>query len=169
MDEALALGAGQDLQSLLLGDVAAHVAADHPFGEVAEAHAVLALDLAGAFAAVGLLLAAGADADGDLVVLVEPVGDVLEVHGFVLGLDGLLDRDDVHADAGAAFRNHLGDARERELGHQVEECEELRMLVRQLVVHDHELGAARHEDRKVPHLDMGRFLAAGHFYHADPA
>ena len=149
-DEAVALGPLQDLQDLLVGDVAAHALLHAVLGHVAHAHAELAVDLAAALAPHALLLAAGALAHGVLVVLVEPVGDVLHAHGLVLVLDGLLHGDHVHAHAAAAQGDHLGDAFEGHLGHEVEEGGQLGVLARQLIVH-HPQGIEELTDFQLAH------------------
>ena len=63
--------------------------------------------------------------------------------------DGLFNRNDVHADACSAKRYHRGNALERHLGHEVEEGRKFRMLGGQLIVHHHELGGTRNEDRHI--------------------
>ena len=79
----------------------------------------------------------------------------------------LFNRDDMHADAIAAERNHRGDAFQRHLCHQIEECGNLGMLIRELVIHHHELGRAGHEDRHIVLLVMILILTV-HFEHTDP-
>ena len=169
MDIAVALGPLQGLDGLVVGDVAAHAPVHGIFRQVPQAHAVLALDLAAALSPDPLLLAAGADADGDLVVFPEPVGDVLHGDRLVFSLDGLLHGNDVHADAGASGRYHLGDAGQGQLGHEVEEGGHFRELVRQLVVHHHEFRGAGDKDGHVVHLVVGLLPAADHLHDADPA
>ena len=66
----------------------------------------------------------------------------------------------MHPDPGTSWRHHLGDSAERQLGHQIEERRQLRVLRRQLFVHHHELRDARHKDRQIVHLLMGLLLAA---------
>ena len=88
--------------------------------------------------------------------------------GFVLHADGLLDRDDMHADTGAALWDHLGDAAERKLCHQVEEGGKLRELVREGGLHHHEFRGARDEDRQIILFVLVLTLAR-HLDDADPA
>ena len=71
---------------------------------------------------------------------------MLDRDGGVLIFNGFLDRDDVHADARASLGNHRSYALERHLRHEIEKCRKVRMLVRELVIHHHELGGSGHED-----------------------
>ena len=123
--------------------------------------------LSGALSAHGLLLAAGTLSDGILVILAEPVGDVLYAGGHILALDGFFNWDDVHAYARASRRDHGSHILQRHLGHQVEESCQLRVLRRQLVVHHHELRRAGHEDRHIILFVVIRVLTV-HFDQAHP-
>ena len=160
VDIALAFRPLYDLHRLVVRDVPPHVTVDAVLRQVAEADAVLALDLSAALAAHPLLLSAGADADGKLIILFQPVRNELDGHRLIVRLDSLLHRDDMHPDPGTSWRHHLGDSAERQLGHQIEERRQLRVLRRQLFVHHHELRDARHKDRQIVHLLMGLLLAA---------
>ena len=93
------------------------------------------------------------------LVLLQPVGQVLDRQRLALGRDGLFDRDDVHADAGASGRHHLGDARQRQIRHALEEVRRLREHIRLLGVDHHDLGAAGNEHVQHPALLMVRILA----------
>ena len=127
VDIAAVLGLLENLHGLLIGDVAAVVRLTAVVGEVTDADAPLAFHVAGALAADALLLAAGAHGHADVtLVLLQPVGQVLDRQRLALGRDGLFDRDDVHADAGASGRHHLGDARQRQIRHALEEVRRLR-------------------------------------------
>ena len=96
-------------------------------GKITDADAPLALNVAGALAADALLLAAGAHGHADVaLVLLQPMGQVLDRQRLALGRDGLFDRNDVHTDAGASGRHHLGDARQRQIRHALEEVRRLR-------------------------------------------
>ena len=86
------------------------------------------------------------------------MGEVLDVRGLVLVLDGLLDGDDVHADAGAAGRDQLGHGLEREESHALEEGADLGMVVELCLVHDGELGRAGHEHGEHVLLGLGGVL-----------
>ena len=68
------------------------------------------------------------------------------------GIDGLLDGDNVHADACASGRDHRRCLGERALGRLLEELGEHRMLVQLAHAHVEELGRARHEHGKHPLL-----------------
>ncbi len=159
MDIAAVLGLLEDLHSLFIGDIAAVVRLAAVVSKVADADAPLAFHVAGALAADALLLAAGAHGHADVaLVLLQPVGQVLDRQRLALGRDGLFDRDDVHADTGASGRHHLGDARQRQVCHALEEVRRLREHIRLLGIDHHDLGAAGNEHIQHPALLMVRIL-----------
>ena len=55
------------------------------------------------------------------VILSQPVGYVLDIHGFIFHLNGFLHRYDVHAYPRAALRHHGRDLLQRKPGHALEE------------------------------------------------
>ena len=160
VDIAAILGLLEDLHSLFIGDVVAMVRLAAVIGKVADADAPLAFHVAGALTADALLLAAGAHGHTDVaLVLLQPMGQVLDRQRLALGRDGLFDRNDVHADAGASGRHHLGDACQRQIRHALEEVRRLREHIRLLGVDHHDLGAAGNEHIQHPALFMVRVLA----------
>ena len=160
VDIAAILGLLEDLHGLFIGDVAAVVRLTAVVGEVTNADAPLAFHIAGALAADALLLAAGAHGHADAaLVLLQPVGQVLDRQRLALGRDRLFDRDDVHADASASGRNHLGNTRQRQIGHALKEISRLREHIRLLGIDHHDLGAAGNEHVQYPALFMVRILA----------
>ena len=84
---------------------------------------------------------------------------MLHGQGLAVGGDGLLHGDDVHADAGAAGRHHLGDARQGQVGHALEEVGHLGGDGGDLGAHVHDLGAAGHEHIQHPALLVVGVLA----------
>ena len=160
MDIAAILGLLEDLHRLFIGDVVAMVRLAAVIGKVADADAPLTFHVAGALTADALLLAAGAHGHTDVaLVLLQPMGQVLDRQRLALGRDGLFDRNDVHADAGASGRHHLGDARQRQIRHALEEVRRLREHIRLLGVDHHDLGAAGNEHIQHPALGVIRVLA----------
>ena len=155
MDIAVVLGALEDLHRLIIGDLAALAGLETVVTKLTDGNAHLILQLAAALALNAHGIAAGAVADAELIlVLFQPVGDVLDIDRLVCGRDGLLDRDDVHADAGTSGRHHAGDLRQRQKRHALEKLRDLRVRLHLLEVHVHQLGRARHEDRQRPLLVM---------------
>ena len=69
MNKAVTFRALKDFKSLLIGDIASHAAVDAVFSHVADTDAEFAVDFAASLAAHFLLFAAGALADGILVIL----------------------------------------------------------------------------------------------------
>ena len=153
VDIAVVLGALEDLHCLFIGNVAALAGLAAVVGKLTDGNAQLILQLAAALPLNAHGIAAGAVADADVpLILLQPVGDVLDIDRLVRGRDGLLDRDDVHADAGASGRHHAGDLRQRQKRHALEKLRDLRMLLDLLQVHVHQLRRAGHEDRQRPLL-----------------
>ena len=150
----------EDLHRLFIGDVMAMVRLAAVVGKIADADAPFALDVAGALAADALLLAAGAHAHADMsLILLQPVGQVLDRQRLALGRDRLFDRNDVHADTGASGRHHFGDAGQRQIGHALKEIGRLREHIRLLGIDHHDLGAAGDEHVQHPALFMVRIFA----------
>ena len=160
VDIAAILGLLEDLHRLFIGDVVAMVRLTAVVSEVTNADAPLAFHIAGALAADALLLAAGAHGHADVaLVLLQPVGQVLDRQRLALGRNGLFDRDDVHTDASASGRNHFSNTRQRQIGHAFKEISRLREHIRLLGIDHHDLGAAGNEHVQHPALFMVRILA----------
>ena len=69
------------------------------------------------------------------LIFLQPVGDVLQVHGPVFHLNRLFDGNDVHAYSTASGRNHLRDPGKRKVCHALEEHGKLRVTVHEGRVH----------------------------------
>ena len=153
MDKAVLLGLVQDLEHLVIGDVMAAVGLDDVARHIAHGDAPVLRIVAAALAELGAGHTAGAGRSGvNAVVLFQPVGDVLDGDGLVLGLDRLFHGDNMHADAGASGRHHRRDLLQREERHALKERRDLRMLVDLRLTHVDELRAARNELRQRPAL-----------------
>ena len=151
VDIAVVLGALEDLHRLIIGDLAALAGLETVVTKLTDGDAHLILQLAAALALNAHGIAAGAVADAELIlILFQPVGDVLHIDRLVRGRDGLLDRDDVHADTGASGRHHAGDLRQRQKRHALEKLRDLRVRLHLLQVHVHQLRRTGHEDRQRP-------------------
>lgn len=91
----------------------------------------------------------GADVAADENVrFFQPVRDMLNVGGPVLGLDGFFHRDDVHTDACAARGHHGGDVLQRQERHPLKEGCHLGVVGDLPLVHVEKLCAAGHEHRQ---------------------
>ena len=92
---------------------------------------------------------AGAGACGVFaIIFLKPVGDMLDINGLILHLNGFLHWYDMHTDACASRRNHRGYLLQRKPGHPLEEPAQFRMLLQLLLIHIGEFRAAWHEHRK---------------------
>ncbi len=155
VDVAVLFGALTDLQRLFLGDWTALAGLNQVIGKVTKTDAAVILNLAGALAVETAGVAAGAVADGELpVVLVQPVGDMLDGGGNALGGDGAFHRDDVHADAVAAGGNQVGLALQREEGHLVKGVRQLGIFLHLPENHIGHLRNAGDKELDVPLLFM---------------
>ena len=138
VDKALLLGAVDDLQRFVAGDVVRVFAGgDEEFRDVSDTDAHVAFDVADAFATDALRFPAGTDHGAEGVIFVQPVGEVLDADLFVGVGDGLLDGDDVHADAGTSRRHELRGQFQRLLGSEVEHGGHFGVVVRKSRVFDH--------------------------------
>ena len=145
VDVALFLRPLNDLHGLFPGDVMGVLAGLHQeLGDVPQADAHIALDVAHALAPDPLGLAAGADHGAELVVLLQPVAQMLHAYRGGGAVDGLLHGDDVHADAGAAGGHQLGRQLQRLLGGQVEHGGHLGVGVGEGGMLHHVLAGAHH-------------------------
>ena len=150
---AVLLGALTDLQGLFLGDAAALAGLYQILGKIAQADAAVVLNFAGALAVQTAGVAAGAVANREAaLILIQPVGDVLDGERLVLGLDGLLHGDDMHADAVAAGRDQVSFALQRKEGHLVKGIGKLRIFLHLPEDHIGHLGNAGNEELNVPLL-----------------
>ena len=77
---------------------------------------------------------------------------MLNRHRRACGVDGLLDRNDVHADTGASGRHHRRGAGQRPLGRLLKELGIDRMLLELAHAHIEELGGTRHQHGQHPLL-----------------
>ena len=137
------------------------------FRDVADADAHVSFDVADAFAAHALRLAASADHGAELVILLQPVGQMLHGDGPRRAVDGFLHRDDVHADARAAGRDELGRQLQGFLGRQIEHRRHFRVRVGEGGVLHHVFAGA-YDPLGDPVLDMLIRVVAVLFDDADP-
>ena len=77
---------------------------------------------------------------------------MLDRHRGARGVDGLLDRNDVHADAGASGRHHRRGLGQRSLGRLLKELGIDRVLLELAHAHVEELGRTRHQHGQHPLL-----------------
>ena len=165
---ALALRALDDLHGLFPCDVVRVLAGFHEeFRDVAHADAHVAFDVAHAFAADALGLAARADHGAERVVFLQPVGQMFHGDGLRRAVDRLFHRDDVHADACAAGRDELRRQLQGLLGRQVEHRGDFRAFVGQGGVLHH-VFAGTHDPLGDAVLDMMIRVVAVLLEDADP-
>ena len=147
MHIAVFLGALEDAQRLFVGDIAALACLDAVSCKGADRYTQLLLKLAAALAHKAHCVAAGAVAYTELsLILLEPVGDMLNAHRLVGRRDGLFDRDNVHAYAVASGRYHRSDLGQGQKRHTLEELCYFGVLLNLINMHVHKLGCAGNED-----------------------
>ena len=141
MDKSVGFGIFQNLHGLFIGDIVALAGLTAVVGKITDTDAPAHLVIGAAFAHGGTAGAAGTLAHAQLaLVLFQPVGQMLDVHGLVFHGDGLLHGDDVHADTAAARRHQMRNAGQWDIGHALEEIGHIGMLPQALVA----LGAFFH-------------------------
>ena len=151
--KAVVLGLAQDIVDLVARHVMAAVSLDHVIGHIAHGDAPVGRIISAALAHHATARTAAAGAGGILaLVFVEPVLDMLNGHRGARGVDGLLDRNDVHADAGASGRHHRRGFGQRALGCLLKELGVDRMLLELAHAHVEELGRTRHQHGQHPLL-----------------
>ncbi len=146
--EAVVLRFLEDGHRLVVGNVMAASRLGTVVCHVAHGEAPVAIVVGAALVHLLAAVAAGADSHAEMpLVALEPIGKVLDVHRLIFHRDGFLHGDDVHADAGAAHRDHRGNLFQRQEGHPLEEHGQLGMAVHQVGVHVRVFGGTRHEER----------------------
>ena len=149
MDIAVVLGTLEDAHRLFIGDVASLAGLGAVSCEGADRYAQLLLQLAAALAHKAHRITAGAVADAELpLILLEPVGDMLDADRFVGCGNRLLDGDNVHTDAVASGRYQRSDLGQRQECHALEELCDLRILLHLVEMHVHKFGSTGNEDRQ---------------------
>ncbi len=160
VDEAVVLRLLEYGHGLVIGDVLAPLGLHHIVGHVAHSDAPVLHIVAAALAQLVAAGAAGAHTLGVLaLILVQPVGDLLQPDGLLLRLNGFFHRDHVHTDARASGGHHRRDLLQGQHGHALKERRHLRVLVDLAPPHIQKLGAAGNEQGQDVPLLMVRVLA----------
>ena len=151
--KAVVLGLAQDVVDLVARHVMAAVGLDHIVGHIAHGNAPVGGVVGAALTHHATARAAAAGASGIFaIVFVEPVLDMLDRHRGARGVDGLLDRNDVHADAGASGRHHRRGLGQRSLGRLLKELGIDRVLLELAHAHVEELSRTGHQHGQHPLL-----------------
>ena len=151
--KAVVLGLAQDVIDLVARHVMAAVGLDHVIGHIAHGDAPVGRIVGAALAHHTSARTAAAGAGGILaLIFVEPVLDMLNGHRGARGVDGFLDRNDVHTDARASGRHHRRGLGQRALGCLLKELGVDRVLLELAHAHVEELGRTRHQHGQHPLL-----------------
>ena len=91
-------------------------------GHVSHSDAPVFIVVSASFVQLLPSISAGADGSSDMAfIFLEPVGDMLKVHGSIFHFYGLLYRNDVHSYASASWWDHLCYSSKGQEGHALEE------------------------------------------------
>ena len=151
--KAVVLGLAQNVVDLLARHIVAAVGLDHVVGHIAHGDAPVGGVVGAALAHHATARTAAAGTGGILaLVFVEPMLDMLDRHRGARGINGLLDRNDMHADAGASGRHHRRGLGQRPLGRLLKELGIDRMLLELAHAHVEELGGTRYQHGQHPLL-----------------
>ena len=151
--KAVVLGLAQDVVDLVAGHVMATIGLDHVVGHIAHGDAPIGRVVGAALTHHATARAAAAGAGGILtLVFVEPMLNMLDRHRRARGIDSLLDRNDMHADAGTTGRHHRRGLGQRSLGRLLKELGIDRVLLELAHAHVEELGGTRHQHGQHPLL-----------------
>ena len=151
--KAVVLGLAQDVVDLLARHIVAAVGLDHIVGHIAHGNAPVGGVVGAALTHHATARAATAGASSIFaIVFVEPMLDMLNRHRRARGVNGLLDRNDVHADTGAPGRHHRRSLGQRALGCLLKKLGIDRMLLELTHAHVEELGGTRHQHGQHPLL-----------------
>ena len=154
VDIALFLGALEHFHDLLIGSIVDAFLAGliAVLCGVADSDTPMLGQVAGATVITALAVTAGANADLIVIVLLQPVGQMLDGDRLRLMLNCLLNGDNMHADTCAAGRHHCGDILERKSGHVLEELRYLGVLIHGSGLHVKKFCAAGDEQGHEPLL-----------------
>jgi hypothetical protein len=144
--QAVVLRLLENLETLGVGYAARPAGAHGELGQVPDRDAHVLFQVAAALAHEAAGDAARAVADGKLVVLLQPEGELLVGGRRGLRGNGLFDRDNMHAQAPAAHGDHGCGTLEGLQAQLLERAGDLRELLHLLDVHDHEFHDTGHED-----------------------
>ena len=151
--KAVVLGLAQDVVNLVAGHVMTTIGLDHVVGHIAHGNAPVGRVVGAALTHHATARAAAAGAGGIFaIVFVEPMLDMLDRHRRARGIDSLLDRNDVHADAGASGRHHRRSLGQRAFGCLLKELGIDRVLFELAHAHVEELGGTRYQHGQHPLL-----------------
>ena len=151
--KAVVLGLAQDVVDLVARHVMAAVGLNHIVGHIAHGNAPVGGVVGAALTHHATARATTAGASGIFaIVFVEPMLDMLDRHRGARGVDSLLDRNDMHADAGATGRHHRRGLGQRSLGRLLKELGIDRVLLELAHAHVEELGGTRHQHGQHPLL-----------------
>ena len=153
MHKAVVLGLAQDVVNLVARHVMAAVGLDHVVGHIAHGDAPIGRVVGAALTHHATARAAAAGASGIFaIVFVEPMLDMLDRHRRARGIDSLLDRNDMHADAGTTGRHHRRGLGQRSLGRLLKELGIDRVLLELAHAHVEKLSGTRHQHGQHPLL-----------------
>ena len=151
--KAVVLGLAQDVVNLVARHVMAAVGLDHVVGHIAHGDAPIGRVVGAALTHHATARAAAAGASGIFaIVFVEPMLDMLDRHRRARGIDSLLDRNDMHADAGTTGRHHRRGLGQRSLGRLLKELGIDRVLLELAHAHVEKLSGTRHQHGQHPLL-----------------
>ena len=131
----------------------ATIGLNHVVGHIAHGDAPIGRVVGAALTHHATARAAAAGAGGIFaIVFVEPMLNMLDRHRRARGIDSLLDRNDMHADAGTTGRHHRRGLGQRSLGRLLKELSIDRVLLELAHAHVEELGGTRHQHGQHPLL-----------------
>ena len=109
VDIAVFFGFLEDAETFFFGDVVGLFGLDAVIGHIADGEAPIFRVAGTTYAKKLFAHRAGARRSGQVaIIFIKPIGNVFDIDGSRGVLDGFLDGDDVHANASATWRNHLG-------------------------------------------------------------
>ncbi len=153
MHKAVVFGSAQRLIHLVTRYVMTAVGLHHVVGHVTHCDTPVMRIVAATLAKGLAACTATAHRSSVLaIVLIQPVLNVLNGHRRALGINGLLHRNHVHANACASGRHHRHSLGKRALRSLLKELGKLGMLTQLIHAHVEELGRARYQHGQHPLL-----------------
>ena len=155
VNEAVILCFLQNIQRLFRRNIMGAAGFDGVIRHVANLNAPVIRIIAAAFAQHRAGITAGTDSGRKMtLIFLQPVRDMLQIHGLIIKVHFLFYRNDMHANAITSRRNHLRNTSQRNKCHPLKEVSNRGILINTILARVEEFRRSRHKIGYAPALGM---------------